>query len=228
MLPATILPSIVSCAGETIDLAPSLQFYLQTLQGTSPFETLPHPFPVLSFVEALYSMDLKAARVRHTCDASRHALALLQKSATECTDNATHILSSLPLYDTVCLLSAQATGGSLITFIRDITTLAETQLIYLLCAFYTNVRITKLVVSHTRAERALICTGFKSYVSVPPPPYTFQLPMYFRTRLEEINSMNGQMRFDLFRCAQKTKCQEWLDMHITPAKTPPNDAVDAC
>jgi len=228
MLPATILPNMISARDQPFVIAPSLQHYLKSLDSKSPYEVLPHSFEVLSFVEALHAIDLKHARVIHTSDSSRQALTLLQKSADECANNATHIFSSLALYDTLQLLSKQAKGGSLIAIIQDIESLAETQLLYVLCGMYTTVRISKLAVSHTRAERVLLCAGFKCFVPVPCPPFTFELPIFFRTRLEEINSMNGQLRFDLRRCMQHAKCQEWLDMHLTPVKMQANDASNVC
>lgn len=214
MLPSVRIPPLVPSAETSDILNPSTMIYLRQVTLTNPFALLPYPLPALRFVEAMRPMDLRGARILHATDASRDAMHLLRRNEADVLDDATVIFSDLPLVKTVQLSRKQRVGGTLVCVVGDLVARAHVQLIYLLCAAYKSVRVQALAVSHADPERLLICTNFVERTDVGEPPFCFEMSRYFLTKLEEINSMNGQVRLETARGFSRDKTTAWMASHL--------------
>ena len=213
MLPATKMPFIQSGGENTEILNPSTMIYLRQLKQLNPFNSLRYPLSVLRFIEIIRGLDLRDAKIMHATDSSRTALHIINM-VEEVSEDATLIFSDLQFLDTVRLTKFQRIGGTLIAVIGDMVNKSDIQLLYLLCACYKTVRILSVVVSHADSERMLICSDFIEAPEFVDPPFNFELSLYFLSKLDEINSMNGQARLELVRSTPRDKTVAWMTTHF--------------
>jgi len=192
---------------------PSTVSYLREHTASNPFHALSVPLPVLRFVEIMNSIDLKTARIFHATDASRRAIALVRPHG-EVTEDATLVFSDLPLYDTLQLTRHQRLGGTLVAVLGDVVSRGDVQLLYLLCGMYRNVRLQSLTVSHADPERLVIASDLTCRLTLPPPPYEFEMSKFFLTKLDELNSMHGQTRLELARTPYRDRTVAWRAMFL--------------
>ena len=199
MLPAVCMPpEIIHCDSNEFCTSSSLCMYLAHLK--SPTRDTED---ARLFLEAVPMFDWRDARVLHTPSSSAAFIAANTPLAA-CDSDATHIFAASTLYDAVQLLDRQRLGGSLIATIGDTVMRSEVQLVYILCASYSAVRIYQRNAHDLGSRRLLVCTGYRRPLpALPPPPYKFEMSMLFLSRLDEINSMNGQARFDAVRLRYK-------------------------
>jgi hypothetical protein len=104
-------------------------------------------------------------------------------------------------------------NGSLLVVVPDQTILSDVQLSYLFASCFSMVQIMLPSLSHADSNRVIYCTDFLENVpewANDPPPYHFNMTSYFVTKLDEINSIFGQARFDQARCGFKDRTGEWL------------------
>jgi hypothetical protein len=124
------------------------------------------------------------------------------------------LISDLGFHETLLACKARLKlGGSVLVVVPDQTKLSDVQLTYLFAACFTTVQIMLPSMSHADADRVLYCTDFLGNVpswAVYAPPYNFTMTSYFITKLDEINSIFGQARFDQVRAGSKDKCAEWV------------------
>ena len=123
------------------------------------------------------------------------------------------LVSDLGLYETILRCRSLKKGGSLLLVIPNQTKLSEVQMSYLYASCFSMVQILLPSMSHTDADRVLYCADFlgnvPSWITIPPP-YNFTMTSYFVTKLDEINSIFGQSRFDQLKCGARDRCAEWL------------------
>ena len=209
MLPAVQMPCLVSSCETGEILNPSTMIYLRQLTNTNPFKALPHALPVLRFVEVFRNVSLTGT-IMHATDSSRAAIRLIKGNGEEVSEDASIIFSDLPLEESVRLIRFQRKGGTLACIVGDLVTKAHVQLVYLLCSAYKTVRVIALTSSHTDAERLLLCTDYVHLPEIGEPPYEFTMSRYFLTKLDEINSMNGQVRLEMARGYPRDKTSAWM------------------
>ena len=201
MLPFVRLPDKIKEGGSNEEiLNPSTIAYLREINGVvNPFRGLRVPLPTLRFLEIMKCIDVRGNRVFHASDASRLAIKLAQKEVEEVTEHATIVFSDLPLVETMSL-GVQRIGSTLVAVIGDIISRSDAQLLYLLCGMYRNVRMQPLTVSYADPERVVIATDLMHQIEMPlNPPFEFAMSRFFMTKVDEINSIHGQMRLELSR-----------------------------
>ena len=213
MLPATKMPFIQSGGENNEILNPSTMIYLRQLTQFNPFNSLPYPLSVLRFIEIMRGIDLREAKIMHATESSRAALHLINM-VDEVNADSTLIFSDLPFLESARLTRVQRVGGTLIAVIGDMVNRCDIQLLYLLCACYKTVRIQSLTVSHADPERMLICSDFVQAPEFVDPPFDFEMSLYFLSKLDEINSMNGQVRLELVRSTPRDKTVAWMTAHL--------------
>jgi hypothetical protein len=221
MLPFVRLPNKIEEGGDNGEiLNPSTIAYLREISGNvnNPFRALRVPLPTLRFLEIMKCIDVRGNRVFHASNASRLAIKLAQKEVEEVTEDATIVFSDLPLVETLSL-GVHRLGSTLVAVIGDIISRSEVQLLYLVCGMYRSVRMQPLTVSYADPERVIIATDLMHQLEMPlNPPFDFAMSRFFMTKVDEINSIHGQMRLELSRTPRE-KLAGWatnfLD-NITP------------
>lgn len=124
------------------------------------------------------------------------------------------LVSDLGFHETLLACKSRLKrGGSVLVVVPDQTKLSDVQLTYIFAACFTTVQIMLPSMSHADADRVLYCADYLGNVpvwTVDPPPYNFIMTSYFITKLDEINSIFGQARFDQVRAGAKDRCAEWV------------------
>ncbi len=125
------------------------------------------------------------------------------------------ISSKLIFSETIYAISLQKKGGTFILKLFDVFTSFSNDIIYLLTSLYDNVNIYKPYTSRVaNSERYLICTNFKYensdffhnlfkdvFLEINKYKYIekifdFDTPLYFKLKLEEINSIIGLQQIE--------------------------------
>jgi hypothetical protein len=213
MLPAVRLPLVVSGGTNEEILNPSTMMYLRETTPENPFHALTIPVPVLRFVEIMRSMDTRGARILHASDTSRRAMQLVREH-DEVSGDATLVFSDASLYETLRLAQSQRLGSTLVVVVGELVKRSEVQLLYLMCGMYRTVRLQALTVSHADQERLVIATDLLHRAEMSEPPYEFEMSRFFLTKLDELNSMHGQVRLELARTPHRDKTAAWLAMFL--------------
>ena len=124
------------------------------------------------------------------------------------------LVSDLGFHETLLACKARLKiGGSVLLVVPDQTRLSDVQLTYLFASCFTIVQIMLPSMSHADADRILYCRDFLGNIpswAQAAPPYNFIMTNYFITKLDEINSIFGQARFDQVRAGSKDKCADWV------------------
>ncbi len=99
-------------------------------------------------------------------------------------------------------MAKQKKGGTLVVQVANSTSLSTVQLIYILCACYQVTVYTPML--NFEFEKFLICRDFNPHPKImellkTPGPYQFEMSNYFLARLDEINSIFGQVQLDYHR-----------------------------
>jgi hypothetical protein len=110
-------------------------------------------------------------------------------------------------------MSAQKKGGTLVVQVANSTSLSSVQLIYMLCACYQVTVYTPML--NFEFEKFLICRDYNPHPKImemlkSPGPYQFEMSNYFLARLDEINSIFGQVQLDFYRNPASYE-QRWAD-----------------
>ena len=123
------------------------------------------------------------------------------------------LLSDFSLRETLLFCRRMAKGSAVLIVVPDQTRLSDVQLTYLFAACFATVQIMLPSMAHADSDRIMYCTDFLG--NVPKwldgaPPYNFEMTNYFVTKLDEINSIFGQARFDQVKAGSRDHCADWL------------------
>lgn len=173
-------------------------------EGTQPNED----FLNISFLAYLAKMPRKTM-------SKPFSLKLLEVSYYFSLDklNATELVTCEALSDIRAAMEIQKKGGTLVVQVADSTSLAAVQLIYILCACYQVTVYTPML--NFEFEKFFICRDYNPHPKImellkTPGPYLFEMSNYFLARLDEINSIFGQVQLDFYRNPGSYE-QRWAD-----------------
>jgi hypothetical protein len=93
-------------------------------------------------------------------------------------------------------LQHQTVGGSCFLKVTDTNSYSNIQYIYYLCGCYKNVQLCKpKSISNTSLEKYIICSDFKEKINIDE---NINIPYYFITKINELNSIYSQVYFNQF------------------------------
>jgi hypothetical protein len=105
------------------------------------------------------------------------------------------------------IIKMQIKGGYCIFRVMDTTNIQFIQLIYLFCACYTKVYVCKPDADcPTSLVKYIICTEFIQNINVNYQQLS--IPYYFFVKINELNSIFGQLQLEHLRC--QIECKEKL------------------
>jgi hypothetical protein len=106
--------------------------------------------------------------------------------------------------------------GTLVLDVGHLFSLASVQIAYMMCACFKQVHV-HVPLAAFEHEKFLICTGYDPHPNVlellqsGDGPYTFDMSLYFLGKINEINSVYGQIQLENARNEPKNenKFNEW-------------------
>jgi len=214
-IPFAQIPTLRDGTPEDIDpyLNVSLAHYTKDMPS-NPYLNLctMHPYPINFF------RLLEAVCVIEPCGKECFGVGVgelvLKHRGTQCLTEGDLLFSDTGLHETLMLCKrALKRGGSALIVVPDQTKLSDVQMTYLFAACFATVQIMLPSMSHADPNRVLYCTDFLDNVpswATLPPPYNFTMTSYFVTKMDEINSIFGQARFDQVRSGAKDRCADWM------------------
>lgn len=103
----------------------------------------------------------------------------------------------------------QSLGGMCFLKITNTLLLENIQLLYILCACYTTVHIYKpQSIKNTSLVKFVICHDLKQKININEYK-NIHIPYYFYTKINEINSMYGQMHIEHLQYKDE-KFDKWI------------------
>jgi hypothetical protein len=115
------------------------------------------------------------------------------------------------------IIKIQIKGGYCIFKITDTTNIQFIQLLYLFCACYTKVYVCKPDADcSTSLVKYIICTEFIRNINVNYQQLS--IPYYFFVKINELNSIFGQLQLEHLRCPieSKEKLINWCSEFSIP------------
>jgi hypothetical protein len=202
--------------GETKDVVPYLNVSLAhytSIMPPNPYQnlTLAHPYSMNFFrlLEAFHVFEPPHGKMVGL----GAGLDVVRYLGKEGGHEGELLLSDASLRETLLFCRRLSKGSTVLIAVPDQTSLSDVQLTYLFAGCFATVQIMLPSMAHADADRIMYCTDFLG--NVPKwldgsPPYTFEMTNYFVTKLDEINSIFGQARFDQVKAGSRDHCAEWL------------------
>jgi hypothetical protein len=162
-------------------------------------------------VVELYSLESSLAH-----EGSPAVQDLLRNKFASYTDGPAAVVACEAAGSVAVALSKVNANGTLILDVGHLLTLASVQLAYMLCACFKQVHV-HVPFAAFEYDKFLICTGYDPHPKVlellnsGAGPYTFDMSLYFVSKINEITSVCGQIQLENARAEPKheSKLNEW-------------------
>lgn len=163
----------------------------------------------------LYSQENGAFSVTHEGSPPVQDL-LKKKYGALYSDGPSAVVSCESTSDLAAALLKVAPNGTLILDVGQLFSLASVQLAYMMCACFKQVHV-HVPFSAFEHDKFLICTGYDPHRNVlellqsGEGPYTFDMSLYFWGKINDVNSVCGQIQLENARNEPKNdnKFNEW-------------------